>query len=207
MASRREFLQAGLASLALPITARAALSPEIFSFAGEPPSIPLYKLVFDERFAASRAFASEAKSLGAAVHGIKGEITDLWFNDLYARWKQGPAAIAGLTAHGPLFCLERLAWDQRMRVVFRAEHSYRPDGHIEHALAIPESMARRASELSGRGQHWPIWMANLVTRCPEGLSPSQAQSSKTKIFVSLANSADDAAEPLISWVIAPLVRA
>jgi hypothetical protein len=44
------------------------------------------------------------------VHAIRGDITDLWFHDLDLRWKQGPAPIAGLTTHGPLFCLERLAW-------------------------------------------------------------------------------------------------
>ncbi len=32
----------------------------------------------------------------------------------------GPAAIAGLTAHGALFCLERLGWDVGMRVATRA---------------------------------------------------------------------------------------
>jgi hypothetical protein len=41
---------------------------------------------------------------------------------LRAAWTKQPVAIAGLTAHGPLFCLERLAWDHGMRVVFRAEH-------------------------------------------------------------------------------------
>jgi hypothetical protein len=206
MASRREFLQAGLASLALPISAHAAFSSGIVPLPGEPVSTPLYKVVYDERFAASRAFASEARSLGAAVHGIEGDITDLWFNDLYTRWIQGPAAIAGLTTHGPLFCLERLAWDQRMRVVFRAEHTYSSKGHIEHALAIPESMARGAAALSDRGSDWAIWMANLVTRCPDALSPSQAQALKAKIVVPLGESADDAPEVLISWVIAPVVR-
>ncbi len=127
MASRREFLQIGVAALALPISARG-VSPAIAGLAGEPARVPLYKVVFDKRFPASRKFADEAKSLGVSIHGMKGDITALWFHDLYARWKQGPAAIAGLTAHGPIFCLERLAWDQRMRVVFRADHRYREVG-------------------------------------------------------------------------------
>ena len=105
MASRREFLQIGVAALALPISVRG-ISPAIEGLAGEPARVPLYKAVFDERFPASRKFAEEAKSLGVATQGMKGDITDFWFNDLYFRWKQGPAAIAGLTAHGPIFCLE-----------------------------------------------------------------------------------------------------
>jgi hypothetical protein len=207
MASRREFLQAGLASLALPISAHATFSSGIFPLPDEPSPTPLYKVVYDERFAASRAFASEAKSLHATVHGIQGDITDLWFNDLYARWRQGPAAIAGLTAHGALFCLERLAWDQQMRVVFRAEHRYRGDGHIEHRLAVPESMTRQAALWSDRGPDWASSMANLITGCPGGLSPSQAQALKMKIVAPVGRSADHPSELLISWVIAPVVRA
>jgi hypothetical protein len=89
--------------------------------------MPLYKVVCDERFAASRTFGSEAQRLGLLVYVIKGDIRDLWFRDLYARWNRSPAAIAGLTAHGAIFCLERLAWDQRMRVVFRREHTLLPN--------------------------------------------------------------------------------
>ena len=117
MASRREFLQAGLAASVLPIAASARESaPEALDKRSS-----FYKVVFDERFPASVAFAGEMKKRGVPVHGIQGDITDLWFYDLYYRCKQGPAAIAGLTAHGALFCLERLAWDHGMRVVYRAD--------------------------------------------------------------------------------------
>jgi hypothetical protein len=207
MASRREFLQAGLASLALPISAHAAFSSGLLPRPDETASTPLYKIVYDERFGPSRAFCAAAKSWGASVAGIRGDITDLWFNDLYARWKQGPAAIAGLTAHGPLFCLERLAWDEQMRVVFRAEHRYRADGHIEHSLAVPVGMARHIANWSDQGPDWATCMAHLVTRCPLGLSPAQAQALKTKIVLPLDQSGTEASETLISWVIAPVVRA
>jgi hypothetical protein len=171
MASRREFLQIGVAALALPISARG-ISPAIAGLAGEPARVPLYKVVFDERFPASRGFAEEAKRLGVPVHGMKGDITDFWFHDLYARWKQGPAAIAGLTAHGPIFCLERIAWDQRMRVVFRADHRYREDGTIEHALSGPEDMLHEAASLRNEGTNWTSRMAALITRCPADRSQS-----------------------------------
>ena len=201
MASRREFLQIGVAALALPISARG-ISPAIAELAGEPARVPLYKVVFDERFPASRKFADEVKSLGVAVHGMKGDITDFWFNDLYHRWKQGPAAIAGLTAHGPIFCLERLAWDQRMRVVFRADHRYGENGSIEHALSGPENMLREAAALGGAGSDWTSRMASLVTRCPV----SRSQSSQANVIASTVKHADDP-DHLISWVIAPISRA
>jgi hypothetical protein len=113
MASRREFLQAGLAVSLLPVVGSASESPN------QP--VPFYKVIFDERFPTSVDFGVEWIARGAAVHAIRGDITDLWFHDLDHQWKKRPVPIAGLTAHGPLFCLERLAWDHGMRVVSRVE--------------------------------------------------------------------------------------
>jgi hypothetical protein len=118
MASRREFIQAGLAASLLPVVGSAAEASN--------PPVPFYKVIVDERFPSSAAYGEEWRARGAAVHAIRGDITDLWFLDLDLRWKnQGPVAIAGLTAHGPLFCLERLAWDHGMRVVSRIEQAAR----------------------------------------------------------------------------------
>jgi hypothetical protein len=54
---------------------------------------------------------------------MAGDMTRFWYDDLYHRWRQGPAAIAGLTGHGPLFCLERLGWEQRLRVEILREYA------------------------------------------------------------------------------------
>jgi hypothetical protein len=118
MASRREFIQAGIAASVLPmiVSAREISRQPLFG------ARSFYKVIFDQRFPASVAFAREMTQLGATVHAIDGDITDLWFHDLHTVWTKQPVAIAGLTAHGPLFCLERLAWDHGMRVTFRAEH-------------------------------------------------------------------------------------
>ena len=121
MTSRREVLKVGLAASAmLPLGARA----RSFAVGAAPPeAVTLYKVLYDTRFAASVAFARRAAASGVAVHAMAGDMTRFWYDDLYHRWRQGPAAIAGLTAHGALFCLERLAWEQRMRVVSRREHA------------------------------------------------------------------------------------
>jgi len=198
MASRREFLQMGVAALALPISSHASLSPAASPADGEPSTTPLYKMVFDERFGSSRVFAEEAQRLGISIHGIQGDMTDLWYHDLYARWKQGPAAIAGMTAHGAIFCLERLAWDQRMRVIFRADHRYLADGSIEHALSGPTPMLRQAAEWS-KETNWASEMAGLITRCPSG----RPQLSLANVIGPTVRQADDP-EHLISWLIAPL---
>ena len=138
MASRREFIQAGFAATVLPmvVSAHEISQPPLF----KPQS--LYKVVFDQRFPASVAFAREMSQLGAPIHAIDGDITDLWFHDLHAAWKKQPVAIAGLTAHGALFCLERLAWDHGMRVVFREEHPADVDSEPLYSWIIAPKQER-----------------------------------------------------------------
>jgi hypothetical protein len=199
MASRREFLQVGVAALALPISACAASKPSASALAGESAPAKLYKVIYDERHASSRAFAAEVARLGAPVHAIKGDITDLWFRDLDARWKKQPVAIAGLTEHGALFCLERLSWDHGMRVVYRADHTYRADGYMEHEFSGSERMLREAVDLSSSGPDWSARVASLLTRCPA----ARAQASKLTVVTPAARQAGDP-EHLVSWVIAPI---
>lgn len=123
MTSRRDLLKAGLAASALlPFATRADLTA-VDGARGFTGTASLYKVLYDTRFAASVELARRAAARGLAVHAMAGDMTSFWYDDLYHRWRQGPAAIAGLTAQGALFCLERLAWEQRMRVVHRVEHA------------------------------------------------------------------------------------
>ena len=95
--------------------------------------------VFDRRFAAGRRFARSSETRGIATRAIAGDVTTLWYSELHPLWKQHPVAIAGLTTYGPLFCLERLAWDHGMRVLHRQEHdTVTPDepNQILHAWII-----------------------------------------------------------------------
>jgi hypothetical protein len=199
MTSRREFLQIGIAASALPLATQAARAAGLDEPAAVPAPrpVPLYKAVFDTRFAESVAFGRRAASLGVATHAIEGDMTKFWFDDIYHRWRQGPVAIAGLTAHGPLFCFERLAWDQGLRVVFRAEHA-----DAEHVLSGPESLL-----LAARGAvscaDWGAAMAEVVTSCPSG----RAAIGSAAVARSAGRASSAAAEPLYSWVIAPAARA
>jgi hypothetical protein len=88
---------------------------------------PLYKVVFDERFPSSVAFGDEWASHGIQTHAINGDVTALWYHDLYFRWKKGPAAIAGMTTRESLFCLDLLARDAGLRLIGRQE---RGDGLV-----------------------------------------------------------------------------
>ena len=198
MTSRREFLRAGLAASALlPVGARA-------SFAGvEGPAAPvsLYKVLYDTRFAASIAFAKRAAARGISVHAMTGDMTPFWYLDLYHHWQQAPVAIAGLTGHGALFCLERLAWEQRMRVVYRGEHAAAAGGCIAHRFEGPAQHAAAAAEATAR-VHWAAALADIVAECPRGrVQPGAARSLTARA------GAMTPSEPLFSWVIAPVPRA
>ena len=112
MPTRREFVQTGMAAAVLapfPAAAAAFASPQ------------LYKFIFDEHFPASVRVAQRAAHSGVAIHGIRGDVTGLWYHDLYFAWKKGPVPIAGITRADSLFCLEILARDAGLRLKSRVE--------------------------------------------------------------------------------------
>jgi hypothetical protein len=200
MTTRREFLQAGIAVSALPIgtTIRAQSRSGASTSPMVPEPLPLYKVVFDERVPDSVAFADEMRRRGAVLQAIRGDITDFWYRELYAVWQQAPVAIAGLTAHGPMFCLEQLARDYRMRVVFLAEHQYRADACVEHSVSASEPVMRHAASLADAGTDWSTHVARLIHSC----APGRRQPAQT-LVTSAAHGAPAGQDPLFSWVIAP----
>ncbi len=162
-------------------------------------TVELYKVVYDTRFSASVAFARRAEARGLAVQPIRGDMTRFWYDDLYHRWRQSPAAIAGLTAHGALFCLERLAWEQRMRVVYRGAHLAAVDGCVAHRFEGPPPLLSQAAA-SVAAPAWAAALADVVAACPLG-GPQQNRQGLTK-----AASTPPLDEELFSWVIAPVQR-
>jgi hypothetical protein len=122
MTTRRDFLQMALTAPLLPSSLR--VSPPDgrtdYIFAHTRPGA-LYTVLCDERFADSVAFAEETSRRGTPVTRFRGDITDFWYRDLSQRWKADPVAIAGVTTHGPLFCLERWGWDHGLRIAERQD--------------------------------------------------------------------------------------
>jgi hypothetical protein len=174
-ANRRTVLKLGVAASTLPL-ATAAIQPVFAGATGHAENLELYKILFDKTSNRGREFGRLSQRLGAQVEAIEGDVTDIWYNDLYFRWKEGPAAIAGLTSDTTLFCLQQLARDVRMHVVYRAEHS-RSDGHqvIEQAAQLMTNYPR----------------SRLAHRMPiDSLLPGQSDQGKGQ---------------LVSWIIAPLV--
>jgi hypothetical protein len=202
MTNRRELLQIGFAASTLPLATQAARAAGIEIGADRIEPLTIYKAVYDSRFPASVAFARRVAALGVPSHAIEGDMTRFWYDDLYHRWKQGPIAIAGLTAHGPMFCLERLAWDQRMRVVFRAEHKPNGDSSIEHDLSGPVAMLDDACGAVAHS-NWSERMADLVTQCPRGRVEITTSATTSRAGRGVLHGE----ESLYSWVIAPAHRA
>jgi hypothetical protein len=117
MTTRRDFLQMAVTAPLLPPFLRLPSSDRRTEtlFAHVHPG-SLYTVLCDERFAESVAFAEEMSRHGTSVTRFRGDITDFWYRDLSQRWKADPVAIAGVTTHGPLFCLERWGWDHGLRL-------------------------------------------------------------------------------------------
>ena len=198
MTNRREFLQIGIAATTLPLAAQAARAANLADASTD--HVPLYKVLYDLRFPQSVAFAQRVTSRGVDVHAIEGDMTRFWYDDLHYRWQRAPAAIAGLTAHGPLFCLERLAWDHGMRVVFRAEHKFAGSACVAHELTGPIVMLHGTGPFDAHD--WVEHMADLVTQCPSGRAEI-ARTFRSSAVPTTALLQDS----LYSWVIAPASRA
>ena len=198
--NRREFLQIGVSATAWPLVARTMQAtgieplPELV-----PPSlVPLSLAVYDTRFPESIAFAERCAALGLRARAIEADMTRLWYDDIYHHWQAGAQPIAGLTAHGPMFCFAELARDVRMRLVFRAEHQLGPDGLMAHDVNGPETMVSEAIAACARERSsaFGAAMAGVVMRCPIG----RTEITSARAGIEPRPTDEDA---LYTWLIAP----
>ena len=122
MTTRRDFLQLAFTAPLLPASLCLRSSDGgTDSLFVRGPLDSLYTVLCDERFEESVAFAEEMSRHGTPITRFRGDITDFWYRDLSQRWKDDPIAIAGVTSHGPLFCLERWGWDHGLRISLRQD--------------------------------------------------------------------------------------
>ena len=127
--SRREFMRSGtmlfgaLSAGGLSAMASAVGGADEHVPAQESSALEIYMVVYDHRMPDSAAFAERSRSLGLRTEDLdRGDVTALWYNDLYHRWKKSPVAIAGLTTYEALFVLEGFGNDAGLRRTFSAEH-------------------------------------------------------------------------------------
>ena len=195
--SRRDFLQASAAAFAVPLLAGGSVSSWADALQPAVPGHDFYKVLFDRESPAAAAFGRRALALQLPAVEVGREVTSLWYDDLYPRWQAGPAAIAGLTVPHVAFCLQMLARDVGMRVMYRGEHLPLADGRIRHRLTGPADELTRAALLDA---DWTRGAAWLVSCC-------QAAPGQTEIEFTTAAGHAVIDEPLVSWVIAPRPRA
>jgi len=193
MTNRREFIQHGVALSAAPFV----LGPAVGVTAPTQRMKPVLA-IFDHQYAESRMFASALAAQGLPTHGISGDVTALWYDDLYHRWAEGPAPIVGLTGASSLFCLEQLAWKVERRVVFRAEHHQIGNTRVAHRLMGPEPLSVSADPRIETS--WPSWSASAV----RGLPATLRRGVRFDARVEGSALPDSAAweEPLVTWAIA-----
>jgi hypothetical protein len=193
MTNRREFIQQGVALSAAPFVLRP-----VVGVTAQTERLSPVLAIFDHQYVESRFFASALATRGVPTHGINGDVTALWYNDLYHRWAAGPSPIVGLTGASSLFCLEQLAWAVERRVVFRAEHRQLADDGIEHRLTGPEPHPASSRDIDS---NWPLWSATVVQTLPARLRRG------VKFDARAVGSAHPESavweEPLVTWVIAP----
>ena len=163
--------------------------------------LDLYKVVYDPRYQAGLDFGQTAAASGHTTAAVSGDVTELWYHDLYHRWREGPAAIAGLTTLDAAFCLEGLAGDVWMRTVFRGEHRQAADGSHEHALNGLASLVAR-SHLLDIGPDWGVGLARMLT----GPVPGDKSERSAALTISVPPHALAHRDRLVSWVIAPVQR-
>jgi hypothetical protein len=104
--------------------------------------------------------------------------------------------IAGLTARPALFCLERLAWDHGMRVVYHAEHTRRADNTFAHVARMPVPGLNTA-ELAAQGDFWSEHVARVLVRLAATSAVARGPSTACT-----APARDDTAT-VFSWMISP----
>jgi hypothetical protein len=195
MGNRREFIRAGIA-----VTAAASVAGPSAQAATAPP-YRIHKVIYDRRFAEPVRFAQAAETLGLQAHAIEGDMTALWYEELDGLWRKEAVAIAGMTRHGPMFCLEMLARDRGMRLVYQAEHQI-TEVEVRHSVSGALPSLRRSGGLTQSGAAWPELMASLVADTP--VEP--ALSGRVGV-VTRTEAGPAAEEPLFTWVIGPASQA
>jgi hypothetical protein len=206
MCSRREFLQTGVVvSTVASLMGGTVGAWPASALAGAPGGIEFYKVIFDADQAASAAFGDAVGATGLPTHGLRArplghDLTALWYDDLYHRWREGAAAIAGMTPVNVAFYLQMLGQDAGMRLVFRAEHTRASNGGVRHRLMGPTAVLDRAALLNA-GADWSRGAAELIRR-----TPAQLSDQASRVVSSAPVTESGMREPLVSWVIAPVAR-
>jgi hypothetical protein len=200
MSSRREFIRHGAAICALavvPCGARASFAADAL----DRRPLSLLKVVFDQTDADAIAYGAEAASRGAAVQPVGSDVGSAWINVIEPGLKASPSVIAGLTCGAPLFCLELLARDYGLRVVYRVEHVHSRGERVSHVITGSRKAADWSARLAGAGDHWHAVAAEMMTSHADDPQPDTGIA-----LLDLGGRPNGTSQSLFSWMLAPLTK-
>jgi hypothetical protein len=127
MVLRREFMQLSLGAAAGSLLPLPLLAETPAWRSGS--ALPLFKLLHDTRqpdslscsLALGRQLLGELQNQHSLLQPVHGDVTRFWYDQLQPLWRQQRAALAGTTPPDVLFCLEQLARDHGLRVLWREQ--------------------------------------------------------------------------------------
>lgn len=155
-------------------------------------------VICDEQYEASAAFGGRGRELGAQVHAIRSDITQLWRTKLIPLWRSGCSTQIGMTGHDALFCLDMVARDWGMRAVYRMHHRPLADGAIVHER-IGYGISRSLESL--QSPNWARRNADLLLdRSRRPFDVSDATACQRDAVASSGICRDS----LVSWILAPI---
>lgn len=193
MPTRRDVVLTGAG-----IAAVASLAP-MHALHVSSASLPVHRVLFDERHAAAQAFASAARTLGASVRGVQDEVHALWQSELYPRWRQGAIAVAGMTRLSALFCLDMMARDAGMQLVYRVNHRAQGAAHVHEAFGLLSQLASH-EPFAIEQERWTRQAAERVLSWTDGRQIVAASHSN----ISAAQLRGVDSQTLVTWLIAPV---
>ncbi|MDV7212898.1 hypothetical protein [Azotobacter beijerinckii] len=192
MIGRRGFMGLGLAVAgAVPFVPLGTLA-----FAAR--EQPFLAVLADRRFRAGELFARQAEAHGLPVESIGDDFSRFWAERLHGRWQNLPLGLAGLTTFGPFICLQQLARDHGMKMLYQGKHRTLDNRLSEHVLQGPAHLVEAVS--GGRAGEWPLGFAQSLA----GSAHAGAACTKT-LCVPMAGTPEDGV-PLYSWLIVPRTR-
>lgn len=195
MVNRRKFMQSSLASV--PVYASAPLV-----FGSQEPnrnmaSLPIYTMVYDRASPDSVRFSQAASNMGQRISSIlHGDVTRLWYDDLYHQWQIKPVAIAGLTTPDAFFCLNTFAQDSGLKTIFSVEHIFRRE-MVEHKGLGIQSLLNDEAWQAG---DWSERMALLLLSYPVKQEHIHIPAQKA---IAAQSHKQSGRANLISWLMVP----
>ncbi len=155
-------------------------------------------VVFNERYADARLFASTFSAHAGTVLPMNGDAGLLWYRKLRASVQNRASRIAGIGTHVDLLVLETLARDAGLRVRYRGEHDCRGALNLTHRMSAGAGSPQLASAMAAAGCSWPAELARALSEdagdCWTAENPLLACTN--------AQRSEDHPGLLVSWVLA-----